>query len=222
MGIACRFKGLDWVVALINGGAKFYHTNRLGLSSFSELSGKYCCGYRGAAKFYDPEYSLMLLDHYEFARPYFGFYDQHIDYKHENGDKYSPANDAVLIFEDKEYPMIPLSERIEIAKWLAKNAANSRVFDSGKFLFNAILTESTEMVAALTEIGVKLSDEKRNLIVNCDDKSEWTVWQDILKSASADQLLSVLSGLSAQIGDEKILITPGMFSEGSCRFWMKR
>ena len=212
LGIACRFRGLDWVIALIKGGAQFYACN------FAALAGKYGCGVRGTVKFYDADYSMMILDDYKFVRPKFNFYGQHIDFKKPENGQYGSRDDTVLVSDGKEYPMIGLPERVEIVKWLTKNVDKDFVFNPGKLLFYAILTGSTEIADALTGSGVSLPDEIVDLIVNGNNSSEWTEWLEMLKSADTDKLLSILSGFSSLLKDNKLVVTQAMIPDEKSNF----
>ena len=150
LGLACRYRGLETVKTLVEGGAVFRYDLALVHSRFGNFFGVKFTG-----RF--PDHTLALIDYKENTAL------RHFNWLLERG-----------IPEDVETPeVLPENERSEILEYLCDNAEKVG-FEPGKFLFYLYFANDEKMISALKKRGIALSDELKKLLTEGARLEEWS------------------------------------------------
>lgn len=184
LGIACRYRGLGYVKAMVENGARFqldlevsfdHSINELNLNDY-----------------------LLLLD---------------IKWKgvHYYIDNWISDN---INIEDTErgikvsYPLLPLEERLEVLDYLIENSADAN-FDPTELLYYSIMLGDKQMTDALEKRGVGLSDYRKEIIIkgNCSS-AVWNNWLELLGSKKFN---FIVSKLAEHLDGKKLRWTRGVF-----------
>ena len=125
LGMACRFRGLEVVKALVELGLYFHRPTE------PSFRGKYDCGYTTASRYQvTSDYLLLLLDDCD-CQSSFGIHSGYLD---RYSGKYTDEafENLTLVSED---------ERAEIIEYLYQNSKATR-FRADKLLYYSILSQS--------------------------------------------------------------------------------
>lgn len=204
LGLACRFRGLDMVKALVENGAAFDFANT------EYIEQNYNC-YAGDVniehkKFHITNFSLMVMTFNTKALS--GSYTV----KGINMRKsFTAAN-------RKKLPLLPSEERIEITKYLYENR-NRTAFDPSELLYYAIFTNDDDTVKTLKALGVRLSESRIKMLTESANSDGWTQYCSITRKMTADEMFYALSRLSEEIGENKVLnYTEVLFEKNKDKF----
>ena len=130
IGLACRYRGLDMVKALVDGGARF--DNYIGTNHRYDnvwLTVNKVCAREGREGL--PDYALMLLENTQ------------------------EGYDAECMSGKDKREAIPVTARLGITDYLCENAEKCG-FDSGDLLYFSILTDSGEFYKKFKKHGAVL------------------------------------------------------------------
>lgn len=182
LGIACRYRGLDHVKALVEGGASF----------------EYPFTYYMKSTFYTyaDDYRVMLLDNF----PKGGimlFAVTRIIYhslKNAKGEELKP-----LSFE----------ERAKIVEYLCEHGEKA-AFIPGDLLYYAILFRDERMTELLKKRGVTLTEYRRKLLTEKGKPDDLRVWTSVLDRLPAENFAPMLNRLREEVG-EKFHNTKGIY-----------
>lgn len=181
LGYACRFRGLDMVKTLVEGGALFAY-------DADEVN----CLYRRDE--FDTEfgdefeyYSVMLLNS-------------------SNWFLIEGAACADRACRDNMPKLLLLDERRAILDYLCEDPQKTG-FDMNELLYYAYFADEPEMVAALRSHGAFFSERRKMLLAKHTDSDAMTVFYQLVISASSDEFAPTLSAIIKEMGEYKLPIT---------------
>lgn len=218
LGLACRYRGIEFVRVLIDLGATFMYDKEQTVYEWESFVGKYHTEYKTSGDaLFKTEYDLMLL------APISNLSADTLDRSPFYGIPYliapNKAKDNVL----------PVRERIGTAKFLLEN--NTPGFSGDELLFYAILLCDFELAQALIDLGVDLNKEPPvyyspiwwdspkpgqtylEMIEKGDKSLYWNSYMDRLSALSEDDLcrvMEMLGGLTSSSG-QKLIVTKKLF-----------
>lgn len=174
LGIACRYRGVECVKALVEGGA-----------SFSVITDDYMVQTYGI---YGEDYPVMLLEN---------FPDKGIDVFVDSPKIYKSirrANGTKLL-------PLPFEKRAETVRYLCEHREET-AFKSGDLLYYAILSKDEQMTAELKNLGVQLTGYRRKVLTDTGISDDHRIWTSLLKWLSAADFVPVLTRLSEEVGEK--------------------
>ncbi|MBD5081587.1 MAG: leucine-rich repeat domain-containing protein [Ruminococcaceae bacterium] len=183
LGIACRFRGVECVKALVEGGASFYAP----LTNYMvETYGSY-----------GDNLSVMLLEKYPMqVIPYFVIARQFInEVKQDSGNVLTP-----LSFE----------KRIEVLDYLCENSEKA-CFDMGELLYYAIIFKDKKMQGELEKRGAEFSEYRVKMLSDKGERCDLYIWSGALQLLRADDFVPVLSSIMKYMRGEKLHNTNGIY-----------
>lgn len=192
LGLACRYRGLDMVKALIEGGARF--DNFIGTNHRYEniwLTVNTVCAREMSEGL--PDYGLMLLDSTQ------------------------AGYDAEGTVGTGERETTPVTARLGVAEYLCENADKCG-FDSGDLLYFSILTGSGEFYKRLKKHGAALNENIKTALTIGAAGVDWQRFQTMLLRLETGELMSVVGTLLHELGTEKIKFTMAVYFDHSYRF----
>ncbi len=182
LGIACRFRGVEWVKDLVEGGASFYAP----LTNYMvETYGSY-----------GDNLSVLLLEKYPArAFPYFIIAPQFIkEIKQDNGNVLAP-----LSFE----------KRIEVLDYLCENSKKA-CFDMGELLYYSIIFKDRQMQRELEKRGAEFSEYRVKMLSDKRERRDLYIWTGALQLLGVDDFVPVLSEITKRLGETKLHNTNGI------------
>lgn len=209
LGIACRFKGLEWVKALINGGARF----SFWLDGAAET--KYDCSNHNL-------FEAMLLDHItDFNRtaPLFvqGNHTEYLmEYRNmeEETESWWIEDGTVLFCGGQKISILPQKERLSILKWLLE----SQNLDGEKLLFYSMLEENNDFTELLLKHGVKIPESIiYSLTTGKGGDFTWFDWMEYVRQRDVKKTITSFRKIAKCLDGKKILITNSYFQDTSTR-----
>lgn len=197
LGLAARYRGIDFVRALVAQGAKFRYEDS------PAMIRKYAMQQKTVSGCYNTDYALMLVPEHLFLREHTERGDNWYEYE------YTPlcGVKAMCIPDELEARVLPMEQRVEIAVYLdgRKNLGAS----ADEMLFWALTKNELAFADALIERGVDLqktpptyyrwSSAPSYLEIITTGKSSvyWTNYTTDLSKLEEKQLLPVLERLCA-------------------------
>ena len=183
LGIACRFRGVECVRALVEGGASF----RAELTNYMvETYGSY-----------GDDLSVLLLS--KFPRgtvPYMVV---------------APNYETLVIREGRnDLTVLSVEERIKVLDYLCENRERAE-FDPGELLYYAIMLNDKCMVQELEKRGAEFSDYRRNMLTDKGERKDLYIWTGLLENLSAGEFVPVLSQITIRLDGAKLHCTDGIY-----------
>ncbi len=171
LGYACRYRGLETVKALVDGGATF----SFDLDMLKRLYGKVrplpvAFGYE--------DFSLALASSVK------------LDYM---GGIFKRG-------KEKGLKLLPLDERLEILDYFCENAEKIG-FKPDEFLFYAYFSNEWEMISALKNRGVTISGDFALKITKGSGSFFWFDYCYLTQQLNEEEFIRVLSALITEIGE---------------------
>lgn len=182
LAIACRFRGVECVRALVEGGA-----------SFETPFTNYMIQTYGS---YGDDLAVMLLDNFPDSRVTY-FVVTHQIYR------------SVKKADGTELLPLPFEQRAETVRYLCQNG-QSAAFDAGELLFYSIAVGDERMTAVLKEQGAEFSEYRRGLLTEKGKPKDLCVWTCLLERLSAEKFAPVLTRLGEELGG-KLHCTEGIY-----------
>lgn len=183
LGIACRFRGVESVKALVEGGATFdYPFTNYMINTYGS---------------YGDDFPVMLLDN---------FPEKGIMLFVVTRTIYNSVKRA----DGKELSPLPFEERVKTVDYLCRNGEKA-AFDAGELLYYAILFKDEQMTAELKKLGVELTEYRRKLLTDKGKPDDLRIWTSLLKGFSVKNFAPVLRRLSEELGGEKFHNTKGIY-----------
>lgn len=183
LGIACRFRGVECVKALVKGGASFH----------APLT-NYMVQTYGS---YGDDLSVLLLNSFPTKTiPYFVVVPQICkSVTREDGTKLSP---------------LPFEKRVEVLDYLCENADRVE-FDAGELLYFAIMLGDESMTRELEKRGAEFSEYRKEMLTVKGKPKDLYIWTGLLERLSADNFISVLTRIVERLGVKKLHCTNGIY-----------
>lgn len=183
LGIACRFRGVESVKALVEGGATFdYPFTNYMINTYGS---------------YGDDFPVMLLDN---------FPEKGIMLFVVTRTIYNSVKRA----DGKELSPLPFEERVKTVDYLCRNGEKA-AFDAGELLYYAILFKDEPMTAELKKLGVELTEYRRKLLTDKGKPDDLRILTSLLKGFSVKNFAPVLRRLSEELGGEKFHNTKGIY-----------
>lgn len=185
LGIACRFRGLEHVKALVESGASFDY-------KYVDEDGN---------SYWRYNYSLGLLE--KNAALGMSYYL----------DKRSKVNQTCVRigFDDAKNQEItvnalPIEQRAEIVRYLCENSEKVG-FEPGELLFYSIISKSGKITAVLKELGAKFTED-RVICLSEDGRSyQWLEFCNMMGKLGDDELVPIVSEVAAEMDGKKFHYT---------------
>ncbi|MDE6031465.1 MAG: leucine-rich repeat domain-containing protein, partial [Oscillospiraceae bacterium] len=197
LGYACRYKGLEYVKALVENGANFdiiWDGNDL---------------YR-IHQGWGSNYALGLLDFNEALGRSYSIYSGEIDTKITN---LLNADNGTAKF------VLPLKERLEILRYLYEN--RERVgFEADELLFYALIARNKEVVAELKGLGVTLSEKMINMLTANSRSFIWQEYCGMISGFTKNEFFDFYNDVLELIGEgTRLHYTEGIYYSTLSRFF---
>lgn len=183
LAVACRFRGVDCVRALVEGGASFD-------APFTQYM------FETYDSYYD-DLPVILLDN---------FPDKSIPYFYVTPKIYKSVKRA----DGTALMPLPFDKRVETADYLCEHGEKAG-FVPGDLLYYAILFKDEPMTAELKKRGVKFSEYRRKMLIEKGKPKDLSILTCLLERLSAENFAPVLSRLSEELGGEKFHNTKGIY-----------
>ncbi|MDE6032134.1 MAG: leucine-rich repeat domain-containing protein, partial [Oscillospiraceae bacterium] len=191
LGLACRYRGLDMVKALIEGGAcfdNFIGTNHRYENVWLTVNGVSAREVREGL----PNYALMLLDN-------------------------TQAGYCAEGVSEKDIPIIPVTARLGIVDHLCENAEKCG-FDGGDLLYFSILTNSGAFYKRLKKHGIVLNENIKTALTIGAAGVDWQRFQIMIMRLGSEELMSIVKTLLRELDTEKMKFTMALYFDHSYRF----
>lgn len=192
LGYAFRYRGVEYVKALVEGGAslKVPFTNYM-INTYGT---------------YGDDYSVMLLDNFpEKGIMLFAVTNKIIhSEKRADGAKLEP---------------LPFEKRLETVKYLCEYGEKAG-FVPGDLLYFAILFRDERMTAELKKLGVELPEYRKKLLTDKGKPDDLRVLTSIFKGLPVTNFASVLSRMAEELGGEKFHNTKGIYKAISDKLYL--
>lgn len=177
LGLACRYRGLEMVKALAEGGAGFRFDDGQVRKSLKAAAGSA---------------DALSYDKHFITENYFLTLIEDLNLSHMR-EVYGEGNSNGL-------KLLPLNERLLILNYLLKTADQTG-FKPDVFMFFAILGDEGEMVALLKKNGVGISEKWAGIAVNGGSQEEWYDYCIMLRTIGDDRFIPILKQLISEIGE---------------------
>ncbi|MCM1167595.1 MAG: leucine-rich repeat domain-containing protein [Ruminococcus sp.] len=195
LGLACRFRGLEYVKVLTENGADFIYTR-------PDDAGGYFTVFYWLAPL---EMTAAL------RRAYFVNSDpcftDHIELT-ENG--------KVV----KTLRALPIEQRAEIARYLYENRRRVRL-DAGELLFYSIISNTKEVTAALRESGAAFSEGRIAALTEKGRSYEWLEFCNMMGGMDDDEFLEIMRNIVEEVGGKTLHYTGSVYWE-NCNPYRER
>ena len=196
LGLACRFRGLEYVKALVENGATFRYTRPA-----NNMVGYYTLYY--------------WLSPLEMTRPlrraYFTNGDAYFSDEFHGRYKVEPLKEDSEIAE-VSLPVLPIEQRVEIVKYLCENAA--RVFlEPRELLFYSIMSNTKEITAVLKEMGTTFTPERVAVLTESGRSFEWMEFCNMLGGLGDDEFTEVVGNVVTELGGKPLHYTDMIYWE---------
>lgn len=203
LGIAGRYCGLDMVKALVENGASFEY----------EEAGRTQEVYHFISYYYTDHYAMVLSD----------FFILFLLIGVDRIKGYTPIRKMNALVDKEGKPLAPVceAERIKIIEYLCDQEEKVCI-QPGDYLYFAILTEQTNIVNALKNRGIGLSEERRKLLVEEGgrDNDRWIMYYTLLEGLDDDAFMRVTAALCMEIGEgKKLFFTDILWKTNHQRFF---
>ncbi len=169
LGLACRFSGLEYVKALVEGGANFTYV-RL----------------EGEVGYYLIYYWLSPLEMNNILRRAYFL------------DGRDACFTNTITVDRKNIHVLPMEQRAEIVKYLYQ-CREKVCLDVGELLYYAIMSNSKRIIKILKEYDVKLSDQRITMIAENGRSFEWIEFSSMQEYMGDDEYIEVLGNLAKEM-----------------------
>ncbi len=195
LAIACRYRGIEHVKALVECGATFDYEKS------DRIHSAYECD--------EVNFILSLIN-------FSGKRDKNF-YSEVFYTEGKPVLDDNLFLEGgKKLPVLPLGERIEIAEYLCGNG-KSACPDVGTLLYYTILKKSFAMADALKKSGVVIPDEYKKILSEGGSgipkgMNRWFEYSNIINAMNINDFLRVCEYFYAELDGKPLHFTVMIYS----------
>lgn len=187
LGLACRFRGLDYVKALVEGGANFSYTRLAGTGGY-----------------YTIYYWLAPLEINSAIRSA-AFLDIQ--------DRFFTncvSNTSIRREEIKDFSVLPMEERVEITKYLCENREKI-CLDINELLFYSIMSGSKQITKVLKEYGAVFSEKRVKALTDGGHGFEWLEFCNMSNGLKDKEYIDVLSGIIEETGGKTLHYTEAIY-----------
>lgn len=181
LGLACRFRGLACVKALVENGANFTYI------PYSDGSG-----------YYSIFYWLSPLEMNGTLRK--ASFIKHVDECFKN----------IVTAGGKSLNVLPVEQRVEVVKYLYQ-CREQVCLDAGELLFYAIMSSSKRVVKVLKELGVTFSEQRIINITENGRKYEWYEFCNMLDTLGDKEYMEIVDSITKEIGGKPLHFTDSIY-----------
>lgn len=190
LGLACRFRGMEYVKALVENGATFKYTK-----PENNMGG-----------FYTIYYWLSPL---EMSRPLRRAYFTNSDTCFSNEVQLTNSEGKVV----KTLSPLPIEQRAEIVRYLCENKERV-LLEPGELLFYSIISGSEKITAVLKKLDVTFAEKRITQLTESGRSFEWMEFCNMLGGfANDDELIKVLTGIVNELGGKVLHFTDSIYWE---------
>lgn len=175
LGLACRFRGLEYVKALVEGGASFAYTR--------PPQGSYYTIYYWLA----PLEMTNALRCAAFMDVRDGFFTNTV------------RNTSIRREEIKSFEVLPIVQRVQIVKYLCENREKV-CLDIDELLFYSIISGTKPITRILKEYGAKISETRTKELTDTGRGFQWTEFSYMIDYLSDKDYMETISLLSEEMG----------------------
>lgn len=187
LALACRYRGLEYVKALVESGATFKYTRS------EEIGG-----------FYTVYFWLAPLEMTEALRR--GFFIRRNDPCFSNKAELVDAKGNVV----KTFAVLPIEQRTEIVRYLCENRERV-LLDINELLFYSIMSGSHKITAVLKEFGAKFTEKRTAVLTEGGRSFEWQEFCPMAETLGDDEYLETMRTLIAETGGKKLHYTDAIY-----------
>lgn len=181
LGLACRFSGLEYVKALVEGGANF---------SYVRLEGE--------ISYYSIYYWLSPLEiNNILCRAYFL-------------DRRDPCFTNSVTVDKKTIHVLPMEQRVEIVNYLYQ-CREKVGLDVGELLYYAIMSNSKRILKILKEYDVKLSEQRITMIAENGRSFEWMEFSSMQEYINDAEYIEILGNLAKEMNGRTFHYTDSIY-----------
>lgn len=186
LGLACRFRGLEYVKALVENGANFKYIRPEGKGGYFSIY-----------------YWLAPLEMNQTLRSAYFI----------NSD---PCFSSVIQLTNvkgaavKTLKALPIEERAEIVKYLCENSERVQL-DPGELLFYSIMSNSKKITEVLKNLGAKFSEKRTTMLTESGRSFEWQEFCNMADNIGDDEYLEIMRNIIAEIGGKKLHYTDSIY-----------
>lgn len=186
LGLACRFRGLEYVKALVENGANFKYIRPEGQGGYFSIY-----------------YWLAPLEMNQTLRSAYFI----------NSD---PCFSSVIQLTNvkgaavKTLKALPIEERAEIVKYLCENSERVQL-DPGELLFYSIMSNSKKITEVLKNLGAKFSEKRTTMLTESGRSFEWQEFCNMADNIGDDEYLEIMRNIIAEIGGKKLHYTDSIY-----------
>lgn len=180
LGVAGHFRGLDMVKALVENGASF----RLGPTGKDAVRALFPRVLENELATYLPDFFILFLLKYP---------ERTLQYI------LTEYLDELIIRTGNLLPPVSGEELTAVVEYLCDNTQKA-CFRPGDLLYFTILTDDTDMTAAIKRKKVTLSDEKCKMLTEGGGGSQWFMYCDLVSMIKDGDFVRILSTLIDEIG----------------------
>ncbi|MDE6731672.1 MAG: hypothetical protein K2J77_02190 [Oscillospiraceae bacterium] len=187
LALACRYRGLDYVKALVESGATFKYTR-------PDVQGGYFTLF----------YWLAPLEMTEALRR--GFFINRTDKCFDNSITLTDVRSGTV----KAYQTLPMERRVDIVRYLCENKERV-LLDINELLFYSIISCSREITAVLKEFGAKFTEKRTTILTEGGRSFEWQEYCYMLEYLSDEETFEVMRDISAEVGGKILHFTDAIY-----------
>ena len=180
LGLACRFRGLEMVKVLVEGGAIFSFNTEKVRPSFRRSRLVYLDQLYG-----DENYSLSLIS------------------------AATRRETVEVINLGKHFcgvQLVPLNERLRILDYLCRNTDKTG-FDPDDFLFYAHFSEESEMIEFLKKRGAVIPEKRIKMLTEGGNNDDWLTYCWIASRLDDDKFIQTMSEFIVECKGKKLHFT---------------
>lgn len=179
LGLAGHFRGLDMVKALVENGASF----RLGPTGKDAVRALFPRVLDNELETYLPDFFILFLLKYP---------ERTLQYI------LTEYLDELIIQKGNRLHPVSGGELTAVAEYLCDNAQKA-CFCPGDLLYYAILTDDTDMTAAIKRKGITLSDEKCKMLTEGGGGGQWFMYCDLISMVKDGDFVRIMTTLIGEI-----------------------
>lgn len=186
LGLACRFRGLPYVKALVEGGASFAYTR--------PPHGSYYTIYYWLA----PLEMTKALRCAAFMDVRDGFFTNTV------------RNTSIRREEIKTFIALPLEERTKIVKYLCENRERIAL-DIDELLFYSIISGTKQITKILKEYGAKISEARTKELTDTGRGFQWTEFSYMIDYFDDKEYMEKIKLLSDEMGGKTLRYSDAIY-----------
>ncbi len=191
LGIACRFKGMDYVKALVENGADF--ANR-----YSKVNTE--------LYYWRTDFAATLFDIKKALSESNSVHEEDMVFQNEVTVEAILGNGYAET--DEKLTVLPRAERLKIADYLLDNAEKC-MLNTDNFLLMSIMENDNDFIDLCHKKGVKFSEEYVSMLTVGNKKliNEWSDLTDCMCDLSDEEFCAAITNFRSECGGAVLHVT---------------